>query len=57
MPVWEPAMYANIATPAALIGDPILLKELVALREWWDVDHELLDDAIRACSPAPTHAR
>ena len=23
---------------AALIGDPLLLKELVALREWWDVD-------------------
>lgn len=39
---------------AALIGDPLLLKELVALREWWDVDRALLDEAIQACSPAPT---
>jgi HEAT repeat protein len=42
---------------AALIGDPILLKELVALREWWDDDQELLDEAIRACSTGPTSAR
>jgi len=42
---------------AAMIGDPLLLKELVALREWWDVDRALLDEAIQACSPAPTGAR
>ena len=42
---------------AALIGDPLLLKELVALREWWDVDKALLDEAIRACSNARTGPR
>jgi HEAT repeat protein len=36
---------------AALIGDPQLHKALIALQDWWDVDDELLGEAIRACSP------
>ncbi len=35
---------------AALIGDPHLLPELVALRGCWDDDQEALEEAIRACS-------
>ena len=38
---------------AQLIADPRLYPDLVALREWWDVDKELLEDAITACSPVP----
>ncbi|MDR3636956.1 MAG: HEAT repeat domain-containing protein [Isosphaeraceae bacterium] len=38
---------------AALIGRPELHPVLVALESWWDVDKELLDEAIRACSPRP----
>jgi HEAT repeat protein len=38
---------------AALIGEPQLLPQLVALRAWWDVDDRLLEEAIRACSPTP----
>lgn len=37
---------------AGLIGDPSLLPLLFALREWWDVEPETLEDAIQACSPA-----
>jgi hypothetical protein len=36
---------------ASLIGDLTLHPALVALRDWWDVDVELLDEAIQACSP------
>jgi HEAT repeat protein len=36
---------------AALIGDPELHPALIALRNWWDVDEELLEEAIEACSP------
>jgi hypothetical protein len=42
---------------AALIGDPLLLEKLIAPREWREVDKELLDEAIRACSNAPTSPR
>jgi HEAT repeat protein len=37
---------------AALIGSPSLHALLVDLREWWDVDQNLLEEAIRACSPS-----
>jgi HEAT repeat protein len=37
---------------AALIGSPSLHALLVELREWWDVDQNLLEEAIRACSPS-----
>jgi HEAT repeat protein len=47
----------SVGTPvieaAALIGDPQLYPLLVALQGWWDVDVELLAEAIRACSPGP----
>jgi len=36
---------------AALIANSQLYPELVALRVWWDVDEELLERAILACSP------
>ncbi|AGA28555.1 HEAT repeat domain-containing protein [Singulisphaera acidiphila] len=38
---------------ASLIADPRLYPELIALRGWWDVDEELLEEAILACSPRP----
>jgi hypothetical protein len=38
---------------AALIGDPQLYPLLVALQGWWDVDAELVSEAIRACAPGP----
>jgi HEAT repeat protein len=38
---------------AALMGDPSLHTLLVALQGWWDVDEELLGEAVRACSPKP----
>jgi HEAT repeat protein len=36
---------------ASLIGDQTLHPALIALRKWWDVDVDLLEEAIRACSP------
>ncbi|WP_406699103.1 HEAT repeat domain-containing protein [Singulisphaera sp. Ch08] len=36
---------------ASLIADPRLYPELIALRGWWDVDEERLEEAILACSP------
>lgn len=36
---------------AAMMGDPSLYTLLVALQAWWDVDEELLGEAVRACSP------
>nr|WP_254053381.1 HEAT repeat domain-containing protein [Singulisphaera sp. GP187] len=38
---------------ASLIADPRLYPELIALRGWWEVDVELLEEAILACSPRP----
>jgi len=38
---------------AALVGDPELYPQLVALQEWWSIDDEGLRDAIQACSPIP----
>jgi HEAT repeat protein len=38
---------------AALVGDPQLYPLLAALQSWWDVDVELLGEAIQACSPGP----
>lgn len=37
---------------ASLLADDDFLPLLVALREWWDVDGELLEHAIRRCDPA-----
>jgi HEAT repeat protein len=36
---------------AALIREPHLHPLLAALQQWWDVDEELLREAISACSP------
>jgi HEAT repeat protein len=36
---------------AELIADPQLYSSLVALRDWWDVNADLLEAAILACSP------
>lgn len=47
-PVWTMEVEA-----ASLIADPRLHPELIALRGWWDVDEELLEKAILACSPRP----
>ena len=38
---------------ASLIGEPDLHPQLVALRGRWDVDQNLLEEAIQACSPRP----
>jgi HEAT repeat protein len=38
---------------AALIGEPQLITELIALRGRWDGDLDQLEQAIRACSPGP----
>ncbi len=38
---------------ASLIGEPQLITELIALRGCWDGDTEMLEQAIRACSPKP----
>ncbi len=38
---------------ASLIGDPELHPLLLALREWWDIDQKVLDEAIQACAPHP----
>lgn len=35
---------------AAMYADPTLQPALVALRKWWDIDPELLERAIQACS-------
>jgi HEAT repeat protein len=45
------SVWALEVESAALIADPRLHPELVALRGWWDVDEELLEEAILACSP------
>lgn len=37
---------------ASLLADDDFLPLLIALREWWDVDAELLEHAIRRCDPA-----
>ena len=47
------SVWALEVEAASLIGDPRLYPELVALRGWWDVDEELLEGAILACSPRP----
>ena len=36
---------------ASYIADERLIGSLRALRSWWDVDRELLDDALAACDP------
>jgi hypothetical protein len=36
---------------AALLGDDDFLPLLIALRDWWDVDPELLEKAISRCDP------
>jgi HEAT repeat protein len=36
---------------AALMSEPSLHTLLVALQAWWDVDEDLLGEAVRACSP------
>lgn len=46
--VWELAVEA-----AEEIGRPELLSHLTKLRVWWDVNPELLDRAIAACTPVP----
>ena len=38
---------------AALIGDPRLYAGLNALKDWWNVDEETLNEAIQACSRHP----
>jgi HEAT repeat protein len=38
---------------AALIRESHLHPLLVALQRWWDVDEELLREAINTCSPRP----
>jgi hypothetical protein len=40
---------------AAVLRHPCLLPALLDIREWWDVDVELLDAAIRNCDPARVH--
>ena len=35
---------------AATLAEPSLLPALVALRSWWDVDEELLEEAIHCCA-------
>jgi HEAT repeat protein len=34
------------------IPSPEFYSQLIALKEWWDVDHELLDEVIKACLPS-----
>lgn len=41
----------SVVEAAGLIGDPSLLPELLALREWWDVDVAALEEAIACCTP------
>ena len=36
---------------AALLGDARLHPTLLELRDWWDVDPDLLEEAIRRCDP------
>ena len=36
---------------ARMFADPQFFSALIALKEWWDVDVELLNDAIQACAP------
>lgn len=36
---------------ASEIADPRLYPHLTALKEWWDVNQELLEEAINACRP------
>ena len=37
---------------ASLIGEPELHPQLVALQGWWDVDKNLLEEAIQNCARA-----
>lgn len=44
----------SLAVEAAkLIRAPELYLALVDLREWWDVDYTLLEEAVTACHPQP----
>jgi HEAT repeat protein len=40
-----------VVEAAELLGDSRLFESLNRLSEWWDVDPELLDRAVAACSP------
>jgi len=40
-----------VVRAAATIGDSRLHQSLKKLREWWDVDQQLLDEAIRRTKP------
>ena len=41
-----------LAVEAAIdIADPQLYTQLIALKEWWDVNQGLLEEAINACQP------
>ena len=45
-------LVGSLAVEAAeMIRAPELHPGLVALRDWWDVDPALLDDAIITCQP------
>jgi hypothetical protein len=46
-------LVSNLAVEsAALLADDDLLPLLIELRDWWDVDPELLEKAISRCDPA-----
>jgi HEAT repeat protein len=40
-----------VVEAAAYLANELLVAPLQALRTWWDVDPDLLDEAIRACDP------
>jgi HEAT repeat protein len=42
-----------VVEAAADLGDRSLLDPLIALREWWDVDIPLVEEAIGACQGQP----
>ena len=44
-------------TAAAHLADERILPSLVALREWWDVNPQLLEEAIQSCDPAARSRR
>lgn len=51
----EESVFTLAVDAAKEIGDPSLYESLVELRDWWDVDSELLEEAIESCNPKKSH--
>lgn len=45
------SVFRLVVDAAGYLANPVLLPDLLALRDWWDVDPALLESAIAHCDP------